>query len=76
LGRSPISDLKGFCAFASITNLLEDPEEREPANQRRVSWWVMQHGIVLSFHDSVEREQLVPTGSPVDFVSARYELGS
>jgi hypothetical protein len=32
------------------------------------------HRIVRSFDGSVEREQLAPTGSPVDFVSARYEL--
>jgi arylsulfatase A-like enzyme len=27
--------------FARITNLLEDPKEREPVNQRYVRWWVM-----------------------------------
>jgi arylsulfatase A-like enzyme len=58
--------------FARITNLLEDPKEREPVNQRYVRWWVMQHAhnIVREFNDSVEREQLIPTGSPLDFVPA------
>lgn len=28
------------------------------------------HNIVREFNDSVEREQLIPTGSPLDFVPA------
>lgn len=56
--------------FARITNLLEDPKEREPVNHRYVRWWVMQHAhrIVRAFNESVEREPLIPTGSPIDFV--------
>jgi arylsulfatase len=64
--------------FARIINLLEDPKEREPVNQKHVRWWVMQHArrIIRQFEDTVEEEQLIPCGAPVDFVpaqpSARY----
>lgn len=56
--------------FARITNLLEDPKEREPVNQRYVRWWVMQHAhnAVREFEESARREQLIPAGSPLDFV--------
>lgn len=61
--------------FARITNLLEDPKEREPVNQRYVRWWVMQHAhrIVRKFEESAKREQLIPTGSPIDFVPETRE---
>ncbi len=56
--------------FARITHLMEDPKEREPVNQRYVRWWVMQHArrIVREFEESAGREQLIPAGSPIDFV--------
>lgn len=56
--------------FARITHLMEDPKEREPVNQRYVRWWVMQHAhrVVREFNKSTEREQLIPNGSPIDFV--------
>ncbi len=56
--------------FARITHLLEDPKEREPVSQRYVRWWVMQHAqrIVREFEDSTKQEQLIPPGSPLDFV--------
>jgi arylsulfatase A-like enzyme len=56
--------------FARITHLLEDPKEREPVSQRYVRWWVMQHAqrIVREFEESTKKEQLIPPGSPLDFV--------
>jgi arylsulfatase len=56
--------------FARITNLLEDPKEREPVNQRYVRWWVMQHArrLIREFEESVGREPLIPAGAPLGFV--------
>jgi arylsulfatase len=56
--------------FARITHLQEDPKEREPVNQRYVRWWVMQHAnrIVREFEQSTKSEELIPPGSPIDFV--------
>lgn len=61
--------------FARITHLMEDPKEREPVNQRYVRWWVMQHAhrVVREFEESAKREQLIPTGSPIDFVPETRE---
>jgi len=60
--------------FARITHLKEDPKEREAVNQRYVRWWVMQHAhrIVRDFEDSVKKEDLIPPGSPLDFVPEQY----
>ncbi|KWX67238.1 arylsulfatase [Mycobacterium sp. NAZ190054] len=59
--------------FARITNLLEDPKEREAVNQTWVRWWVMQHAyrFIQEFEDSVKTEELIPAGAPIDFVPAR-----
>lgn len=56
--------------FARITHLKEDPKEREAVNQEYVRWWVMQHAhrVVGAFNESVKREELIPPGSPLDFV--------
>jgi len=56
--------------FARITNLLEDPKEREPVNQTFVRWWVMQHArkLMREFEESTEKEGLIPAGAPLDFV--------
>jgi arylsulfatase len=56
--------------FARITHLMEDPKEREPVSQRYVRWWVMQHAhrIVRDFEASTKKEELIPPGSPLDFV--------
>ena len=60
--------------FARITHLKEDPKEREPVNQRYVRWWVMQHAhrVVRAFEESKTREELIPTGSPIDYVPKPY----
>jgi arylsulfatase A-like enzyme len=60
--------------FARITHLKEDPKEREPVNQRYVRWWVMQHAhrVVREFEESKKREELIPSGSPLDFVPRPY----
>jgi arylsulfatase len=56
--------------FARITNLLEDPKEREPVNQTFVRWWVMQHArrLMREFEASTEKEGLIPAGAPLDYV--------
>ena len=58
------------CGFARITHLMDDPKEREPVNQQYVRWWVMQHAhrAVREFEESTKKEQLIPPGSPIDFV--------
>lgn len=62
--------------FARIINLLEDPKEREAVNQKHVRWWVMQHArrIIRQFEESVSQEELIPAGSPVDFIPAQRRL--
>ena len=59
--------------FARITRLKEDSKEREPVKQRYVRWWVMQHAhrAVREIEESRARE-LIPSGSPVDFVPNPY----
>ena len=59
--------------FARITNLLEDPKEREAVNQTHVRWWVMQHAhrIIRNFDDSVKSEALIPPGSAIGYVPER-----
>jgi arylsulfatase len=61
--------------FARITNLFEDPKEREPVNQRYVRWWVMQHAqrIIREFEQSKDQEVVIPPGSPLDFVPQKPE---
>lgn len=63
-------DLELPSGFARITHLVEDPKERERVNQRYVRWWVAQHvhNAGREFEESVERERLIPAGSPLDFV--------
>ena len=60
--------------FARITHLKDDPKEREAVNQRYVRWWVMQHAhrIVRDFENSVKKEELIPPGSPLDFVPKQF----
>ncbi len=61
--------------FARITNLLEDPKEREAVNQTHVRWWVMQHAhrIIRDFEDSVKTEALIPPGSAIDHIPEMTE---
>ncbi|HYJ70829.1 MAG TPA: hypothetical protein VEX15_24500 [Nocardioidaceae bacterium] len=61
--------------FARITNLFEDPKEREAVNQRYVRWWVMQHAqrIIREFEQSKDQEAVIPPGSPLDFVPRKPE---
>jgi len=42
-----------------------------------VRWWVMQHAqrIVRKFEESKAREELIPPGSPLDFVPRPYARG-
>jgi arylsulfatase len=49
---------------------MDDPKEREPVNQKYVRWWVMQHAhrVVRQFEESTTKEQLIPSGSSIDFV--------
>jgi arylsulfatase A-like enzyme len=60
--------------FARITHLMDDPKEREAVNQRYVRWWVMQHAhrVVREFEESKKREELIPSGSPIDYVPKPY----
>ena len=53
--------------------MLEDPKEREAVNQTFVRWWVMQHAhrVIREYNESIEREELIPPGAPLDFVPQR-----
>ena len=63
-------DFEMSLGFPRIVHLMEDPKEREPVNEKYVRWWVMQHAhkVIREFKDSVKKEQLIPSGSPLDFV--------
>lgn len=55
-------------ALPKLVNLLVDPKELE--NVAIHHTWVWRHlgKIIREFHDSVEVEELIPYGAPVDFV--------
>jgi arylsulfatase len=59
--------------FPRVINLMTDPKEREPANQQYFHSWTMEHfgRLVAEFRESVEREPLIPSGAPLDFVPKR-----
>ena len=54
---------------------MEDPKEREAVNQTWVRWWVMQHAyrFIQEFDATVEQEELIPAGAPIDFVPTRNQ---
>jgi arylsulfatase len=51
-----------------LYNLIEDPKERE--NVLVHHSWVLAHMVKIEaeFYMSVAKEQLIPTGAPIDFV--------
>ena len=55
--------------FPHIINLMTDPKEREPFNQKYFHSWTMAHfgRLLKAFEDSVEREPLIPAGAPLDY---------
>ncbi|MCB1496836.1 MAG: arylsulfatase [Bauldia sp.] len=60
-------------ATPHIINLDVDPKERKPFDYPYVHSWVIAHaaGIVADFRKSVEEEELIPAGAPLDFVPRR-----
>ncbi|MCC6177232.1 MAG: arylsulfatase [Chloroflexi bacterium] len=56
-----------------LMNLLVDPKEREPHNDRHLHSWVSAHTrpLVKGFNDSVAREPVIPFGAPLDYVPTR-----
>jgi arylsulfatase A-like enzyme len=64
--------------FPRIIHLADDPKEREPVNQTQVRWWVLQHArrLIRQFEQSVQREQLIPSGAPLSFVPTAPVEGS
>ena len=73
--RQPhLDDAEQDLGFAGITNLKDDPKEREAVNQRYVRWWVMQHAqrIIRDFENSKKQEELIPPGAPLDFVPKTF----
>jgi hypothetical protein len=53
-----------------IVNLLTDPKEREPYNHVYLHTWTFAHfgRLVKEFHESVQREPLIPAGAPLGYV--------
>ena len=53
-----------------IINLLTDPKEREPYNAVYGHTWTLAHfsRLLGEFKESVQREPLIPAGSPLDHV--------
>lgn len=53
-----------------VINLVVDPHEREPLNLPHLHSWTVTHfnRLLGAFHASVEREQPIPSGSPLDHV--------
>jgi hypothetical protein len=56
--------------FPRIVNLVTDPKEREPFNLVYFHTWTMAHfgRLMKEFAASVQREPLIPSGAPLDFV--------
>lgn len=59
--------------FPHIVNLMTDPKEREPVNQRYIHTWTMAHfaRLLKDYRDSVAEEPLIPAGAPLDFSPTR-----
>ncbi|MGV6805746.1 MAG: arylsulfatase [Ruegeria sp.] len=57
-------------ATPHIINLDVDPQEREPFNYPYIHSWVIAHAasIAAEFKKSLEMEEPVPVGAPLDFV--------
>jgi arylsulfatase len=55
-----------------VINLVADPHEREPLNLPHMHSWTVTHfnRLLGEFHDSIQREHPIPTGSPLDTVPA------
>jgi arylsulfatase len=55
-----------------VVNLIDDPKEREPYAQQHSYGWVHVHvqRLLRAFDQSVQREPLIPAGSPIDHVPA------
>jgi arylsulfatase len=53
-----------------IVNLLVDPKEREPINQRYPHSWTAAHfgRLIADYEASLKREPLIPAGAPLDYV--------
>ena len=60
-------------ATPHVINLITDPKEREAHNQQYLHSWVQGHSrrLVSAFRESVAREPLIPSGSPVEYVPTR-----
>lgn len=71
--QETLSDPALQLATPHIVNLDVDPAERKPFNYPHIHSWVIAHAgrIVADFQRSVEREELIPAGAPLDFVPKR-----
>jgi arylsulfatase len=59
-------------ASPKIVNLVTDPQEREAMDLPWLHSWTVTHfnRILGGFHESVQREPLIPAGAPLDHVPA------
>ncbi|MHA1528634.1 MAG: arylsulfatase [Alphaproteobacteria bacterium] len=71
--KRTFSDPEQRLATPHLVNLDVDPKERKPYNFPHLHTWVMAHvgRILQGYEESVQREQLIPAGAPLDFVPKR-----
>ncbi len=64
------SDEAQVLTTPDVVNLALDPHEREAHNEQYLHSWVPFHSarLMAGFAESVQREELIPAGAPIDFV--------
>jgi arylsulfatase len=65
-----LSDSASKLPTPRITNLITDPQEREPMSLPHLHTWTAHHlnRLIGEFEASVRREPLIPMGAPLDHV--------
>jgi arylsulfatase len=65
-----LSDPPSRLATPRLTNLISDPQEREPVPLPYLHTWTATHlnKFIAQFQASAQREPLIPMGAPLDHV--------
>lgn len=71
-----LTDPARHLPYPHLVNLVVDPKEREPFNYPHLHSWVHRHTsrILQEFHESTQREPLIPAGAPLNFVPKRKPI--